>query len=101
LIWIWMKLLGIIIDGWNNWKGWRIIGTKKYFHYSLFMHYIIFRFHMLVIGTKGHHSRSNQSNLRIESANMSYRSRFDSDKVCLVLVCQTSKEDITLIGRLN
>lgn len=36
-----------------------------------------------------------------KSANMSYRSRFDSDKVCLVLVCQTSKEDITLIGRLN
>lgn len=50
---------------------------------------------------KDHHLQSIRTNLRIESANMSYRSRFDSDKVCLVLVCQTSKEDITLIGRLN
>jgi len=42
-----------------------------------------------------------QLNLRNKSANMFYRSRFDSDKMCFVLVCQTSKEDITLIGRLN
>jgi hypothetical protein len=41
------------------------------------------------------------SNLGVKSANIFHRSSDLMMARCLLLVCQTSKEDITLIGRLN